>query len=58
MLPSNNPGRQCLLPPHARDLLWAHNSPELWDLLVTQRGWSPLQYATHLARTLISALLP
>jgi AcrR family transcriptional regulator len=43
---------------HARDLLWAHNSPELWDLLVVQRGWSPQQYAAHLARTLISALLP
>jgi AcrR family transcriptional regulator len=42
----------------ARDLLWAYNSPELWDLLVTQRGWSPQQYATQLARSLISALLP
>lgn len=43
---------------HARDLLWAHNSPELWDLLVLQRGWSPAQFGDHLAETLIAALLP
>ena len=24
----------------ARDVLWAHNSVELWDLLVNQRGWT------------------
>ncbi|MGZ4666581.1 MAG: hypothetical protein ACXV5Q_16480 [Frankiaceae bacterium] len=23
----------------ARDVLWVHNSVELWDLLVNQRGW-------------------
>ncbi len=42
----------------ARDLLWAHNSAEHWDLLVNQRGWPPQKYADHLARTLIHALLP
>jgi AcrR family transcriptional regulator len=42
----------------ARDLLWAHNSPELWDLLVIQRGWSPARFASHLADALIDALLP
>jgi AcrR family transcriptional regulator len=42
----------------ARDILWATNSVELWDLLVRQRGWSTTQYANHLADTLIHALLP
>ena len=42
----------------ARDVLWAQNSPELWDLLVTQRGWSPTDFAAHLAQTLTHALLP
>ncbi len=42
----------------ARDLLWAYNSPELWDLLVLQRRWSPDRYADELARSLIHALLP
>ena len=42
----------------ARDLLWAHNSPELYDLLVLQRGWSPARFGEHLARTLIATLLP
>ncbi len=42
----------------ARDLLWAYNSPELWRLLVDQRGWTPHQYAAQLADTLIHALLP
>jgi len=23
----------------ARDVLWVHNSVELWDLFVNQRGW-------------------
>jgi AcrR family transcriptional regulator len=42
----------------ARDVLWAQNSPELWDLLVTRRSWSPTQFAAYLAQTLILALLP
>ncbi len=42
----------------ARDLLFAFNSPEHWDLLVAQRGWSAHRYEQHLARSLISALLP
>lgn len=42
----------------ARDLLWAQNSPEQWDLLVNQRRWSPQKYAGTLAHTLIHALLP
>lgn len=41
---------------HARDLLWAFNSPELHHLLTVERGWSPQLYEQWLARTLISAL--
>jgi hypothetical protein len=42
----------------ARDLLWSHNSPELYDLLVLQRGWTPERYGRWLAGTLTAALLP
>jgi AcrR family transcriptional regulator len=41
----------------ARDVLWAHNSLELWDLLVTQRGWSHSRFGTWLAQQLTAALL-
>ena len=43
---------------NARDILWAHSSVELWELLVTQRRWSTRQHADHLARTLTHTLLP
>lgn len=42
----------------ARDVLWTHNSVELWDLLVNQRGWSPQRFGDWLAQQLIAALLP
>jgi AcrR family transcriptional regulator len=41
----------------ARDVLWIHNSLELWDLLVTQRGWSPRRYGEWLGNQLVAALL-
>ncbi len=41
----------------ARDVMWAQNSPEVWDLLVTQRGWSPARFGSYLAATLTHALL-
>jgi AcrR family transcriptional regulator len=41
----------------ARDVLWAHNSLELWDLLVTQRGWAADQYGQWIGRQLAAALL-
>jgi hypothetical protein len=31
--------------------------PELWDLLVTQRGWTPQRYGHWLAGMLAAALL-
>jgi AcrR family transcriptional regulator len=29
---------------HAADILWAINHPNVWELLVRERGWSPEQY--------------
>ncbi|HEX2157810.1 MAG TPA: TetR/AcrR family transcriptional regulator [Actinomycetes bacterium] len=42
----------------ATDILWTCTSDELYDLLVTQRGWSPLRFARFLADFMINALLP
>lgn len=42
---------------HARDVLWTLNSPELFDLLVTERGWSTERYGSWVAALLASALL-
>jgi AcrR family transcriptional regulator len=41
----------------ARDVLWTFTSPELWDLLVVQRGWATTRYGHWLASMLIAALL-
>lgn len=35
---------------HAADVIWATNSPELYLLLVRQRGWTPDQYGGWLAQ--------
>ncbi len=42
----------------ARDVLWTHNSVELWDLLVNQRGWTDERFGGWVAHQLIAALLP
>lgn len=41
----------------ARDVLWTLNSPELYELLVLQRGWSPRRYGRWIAQQLKAALL-
>jgi AcrR family transcriptional regulator len=41
----------------ARDLLWALTSPELYQLLVIERGWSPDEYESWLATAITDALL-
>jgi AcrR family transcriptional regulator len=41
----------------ARDVLWTHNSVELWDLLVRQRGWTQNRFGKWVGRQLIAALL-
>ena len=35
----------------AADIVWATNAPELYQLLVGQRGWSPERYERFLADT-------
>lgn len=41
----------------ARDVLWTHNSVELWDLLVRQRRWSDDRFGAWIGHQLIAALL-
>jgi len=42
----------------AADVLWACSSPELYDLMVGRRGWTPARYADFIADVMIAALLP
>jgi AcrR family transcriptional regulator len=42
----------------AADIIWATNSPELYQLLVGQRGWAPERYQRFLADTWQRLLLP
>ncbi|MBV9197435.1 MAG: TetR/AcrR family transcriptional regulator [Solirubrobacterales bacterium] len=43
--------------PHATDVLWSLNSPELYELLVLERGWSSRRYADFVARQMTAELL-
>ena len=40
-----------------RDVLWTSTSPQLYDLLVTRRGWSLADCANHVLIMLLAALL-
>jgi AcrR family transcriptional regulator len=42
----------------AADIIWATNAPELYQLLVSQRGWTPERYERFLADTWQRLLLP
>ena len=41
----------------ATDILWTLNHPDVWLLLVGQRGWEPKQVESWLAETAIAPLL-
>jgi AcrR family transcriptional regulator len=41
----------------ATDILWTLNHPDVWLLLVGQRGWTPEQFETWLGDTAIHQLL-
>lgn len=41
----------------ATDILWTLNHPDVWLLLVGERGWSPEQFEVWLADTAIAQLL-
>lgn len=42
----------------AADVLWAYTSPDLYDLLVQRRRWSPQRYGTFIEHALAAHLLP
>jgi AcrR family transcriptional regulator len=42
----------------AAELLWTYTSPELYELLVRKRNWSPQRFGAFVAEALIAALLP
>jgi AcrR family transcriptional regulator len=42
---------------HATDILWTLNHPNVWQLLVEERGWSPERYERWCADTACSQLL-
>ena len=42
---------------HATDILWTLNHPNLWQLLVDERGWTPEQYEAWLFETARAQLL-
>lgn len=41
----------------ATDVLWTYSSPELYELLVLRRGWTPQRYGRFVAEAMIDALL-
>jgi len=46
-----------LPPDEAADIVWATNATEMYQLLVTQRGWTPQRYERFLADTWRRVLL-
>ena len=41
----------------ATDILWTLNHPDLWELLVGERGWTPEQYEQWFGDTCCAQLL-
>jgi AcrR family transcriptional regulator len=41
----------------AADILWTYSSPELYELLVLRRGWTPKRYGRYVADAMINTLL-
>ena len=41
----------------AAEIMWTYSSPELYRLLVVDRGWSPEQYGQFVGTSLVDALL-
>lgn len=50
--------RQDIPVQEAGDILWAYCSPELYDLLVVRRGWSPDRFGSWVGEAYVAALLP
>jgi len=41
----------------ARDVFWLYTAPEIYDLMVGQRGWSPVRLGTWIGEAYVTALL-
>jgi AcrR family transcriptional regulator len=41
----------------AAEIMWTYSSPELYQLLVLNRGWSPERYGQFVGQSLVDALL-
>ena len=41
----------------AADVLWTYSAPELYELLVLRRGWTPARFGRFIADAIIEALL-
>ena len=52
-----NTGQLRVSATQARDLLWTYHAPELYELLVLERGWSAARYGDFIAQALLHALL-
>ena len=42
----------------AGEIMWTYSSPEVYELLITRRGWSNERYAAFTTAALTAALLP
>lgn len=42
----------------ARDVLWLYSAPELYDLMVRRRGWTPARFGAWVGEAYVAALLP
>jgi AcrR family transcriptional regulator len=56
-LAKKTPLRAGLSAREAADIMWAYSSPELYQLLVLGRGWSPTRYGRFVGGALVDALL-
>jgi AcrR family transcriptional regulator len=50
--------RRGLTVARAADVLWTLNHPDLWQLLVSERGWTPQEWERWFAETIRLQLLP
>ena len=49
--------REGLTVERAGEILWTYSSPELYELLVLRRGWTPTDYGEFVAEAMVDALV-
>jgi hypothetical protein len=42
----------------AADVMWMLTAPEVYELLVVRRGWSPARFGDFITSTMVATLLP